>query len=197
MQAYLSGLIAALWLPIGVWIAARKYPGYDHSRQFLSELGARGAPTQKLSPVINNFPLALLFGAFAVALIQTPGFFAIGICVLAHGIGTAIAGLFPMDRNHQTPPNSATHRMHLAAGMVMFFSLFIAQIIGAWISSWGWGFQSFSLTTAILSVYLSARIVPAVRMQKNPGLFQRLGYGAQIIWLAGLALFLLFNPSTD
>ena len=62
--AALSGLIAMVWLIIGVYIASRFYPNYDHAKQFCSELGASGSPTEKLSPRINNYPLGLLFCLF-------------------------------------------------------------------------------------------------------------------------------------
>ena len=101
-----------------------------------------------------------------MALIQTPGFYAIGICVLIHSLGTVIAGLYPMDRNYQVLPNSATHRIHTAAEMLMSLSLLAAQLIGVRAVDLGWGFQWFSLTTAILSVYFSLRIFPAAKMQK-------------------------------
>ena len=72
-----------------------------------------------------------------------------------------------MDRNYQVLPNSATHRIHTAAEMLMSLSLLAAQLIGVRAVDLGWGFQWFSLTTAILSVYFSLRIFPAAKMQKS------------------------------
>ncbi len=188
-----TGILVAIWLPIGVAIAARRYPGYCHRQQFLSELGASGSPTEHFSPIINNYPLALLFTGFAGALIQAPEFLAIGICVFTHGMATALAGLFPMDPISNPGPTSAAHRVHIAAGAVMFLSLFIAQLLGLWQSQWGWVFQSFSLLSAVLSVHFSARIYSALKANKNAGLFQRLGYGTQMVWLATLAYLLVFR----
>ena len=56
-----SGLIATIWIFIGVYIASQFYAGYDHAKQFCSELGAAGSPTEKLSPLINNYPLGFFF----------------------------------------------------------------------------------------------------------------------------------------
>ena len=55
--AIYSGLIATIWITIGVYATSRYYDGYSHAKQFCSELGATGSPTEKLSPFINNYPL--------------------------------------------------------------------------------------------------------------------------------------------
>jgi hypothetical protein len=65
--AIYSGLIATVWIFIGVYIAGRFYAGYNHAQQFCSELGATGSPTEKLSPLINNYPLGFCF-AFLVGI---------------------------------------------------------------------------------------------------------------------------------
>lgn len=56
-----SGIAASIWLITGVYVASLFYPQYSHTRQFCSELGATGSPTHTLSPLINNYPLGLLF----------------------------------------------------------------------------------------------------------------------------------------
>jgi hypothetical protein len=124
---------------------------------------------------------------------QTPGFFSIGICVFIHALATAMAGYFPMDRNYMAQPNSFAHRAHTAAGFIMFLSLFVAQLLGLWVQHWGWVFQGFSLSSAILSLFFYARIFNALKNQSNPGTFQRLGYGAQILWLACLSWLLFID----
>ena len=55
----------------GVVIAARLYPGYSHLNQAMSELGAIGAPTHGVSPLINNFRLGVLFIVFGLAAFAT------------------------------------------------------------------------------------------------------------------------------
>lgn len=59
------GLLIPFWLALGVSLTAMAYPGYDHLQLAMSQLGAVGAPTHGLSPLVNNFPLALLFALFA------------------------------------------------------------------------------------------------------------------------------------
>ncbi len=99
----LSGLIATVWITLGVYIAAKFYPNYDHAKQFCSELGASGSPTEKLSPLINNYPLGILFCLFGWSLINLQdanlAIAATDVLVIIHGIGTWVAGYFPMDKD--------------------------------------------------------------------------------------------------
>jgi len=59
-----TAIIASIWIVIGVFTVAKLYPSYSHNKQFCSELGAAGSATEKLSPLINNYPLGILFCAF-------------------------------------------------------------------------------------------------------------------------------------
>jgi len=52
--AIYSGLIATIWIFLGVIITGKLYAGFSHSTQFCSELGASGSPTE-------NFRLFSLF----------------------------------------------------------------------------------------------------------------------------------------
>lgn len=66
-----SGIVIPIWLFIGVAIAGAMNPGYSHVNQAMSELGAKGAVTHIISPIINNFPLGILFIAFGLYTIST------------------------------------------------------------------------------------------------------------------------------
>ena len=93
----LMGLIASIWLVLGVFYAAKLYPNYNHSEQFCSELGAAGSPTQRFSPIINNYPLGVLFCLFGVYVFNLePNIWLqlTGLCIVVHGLGTWVAGFF-------------------------------------------------------------------------------------------------------
>lgn len=96
-----TALIASVWIVIGVFTVAKRYPGYSHKKQFCSELGATGSATEKLSALINNYPLGILFCAFGwyvINLENVPFLVAsVGWLSIIHGIGTWVAGYFPMD----------------------------------------------------------------------------------------------------
>jgi hypothetical protein len=174
----LVGLFVSLWVVVGVWIAAKRYSGYNHKHQFLSELGALGAPTQKFSPIINNFPLSLLFILFGGYLILSVDLLFIGICVVVHGIGTFVAGLFSMDKDAYTTTPSLSCKIHTIAGS----AIFTARL--------GVVFQVISFVASLLTVLFTVQLAREFALKRNVGLFQRLSYGSQLLWLSCLSLYL-------
>ncbi|MBW8184887.1 DUF998 domain-containing protein [Shewanella nanhaiensis] len=192
-----SGLIATIWISIGVYIAGRFYTGYDHARQFCSELGATGSPTEKLSPLINNYPLGALFCLFGCYLTQLSNVSILvnitGWLVIIHGVGTWVAGYFPMDADPFTKAPTFNCKVHSWAGFIMLLSLVIAPILIA-ISPTSdtvpLPFRIFSMISVIGAVYYLLAMAKAVKAQTNAGIYQRISYGFQLIWLSVFSLVL-------
>ncbi len=189
--ALYSGVIATIWIFLGVYVTSLFYPEYDHSKQFCSELGAAGSPTERLSPIINNYPLGFLFCFFGWYLVQLSDV-SILVCmagwlVIFHGIGTWIAGYFPMDADPFTKNPTLNCKIHSWAGFIMLLSLVLAPILVAVspttqvISLY---FRVFSVVTVIAAVYYLIAMAKAVKSQSNPGTYQRVSYGIQLIWLS-------------
>lgn len=188
----LAGFMASVWMVVGVWWVARRYPGYNHREQFLSELGAVGSPTKKLSPRVNNFPLFLLFIIFGIQIIVAHSLVVVGYCVMIHGLGTLVAGVFPMDADPYAETPSAHCQIHSAAGGVMFISLLAASLFSIFSSGLGVVFQLASAVATVFTVFFSYRLFQAYAKKSHVGLYQRLSYGCQLIWLSFLSLHLLY-----
>lgn len=193
MDLSLLGVIATVWLVVGVLVAGKRYSGYNHKQQFLSELGASGAPTQRFSPAFNNFPLSVLFTLFGFYLINSVGLVALGICILVHGLGTFVAGVFPMDADPYTRNPSATCKIHSLAGLFMFISLLVASCIAIFTAKLGIIFQLLSAVATLLTLYFTIRLAREYPRKGNVGLFQRLGYGVQMLWLSWLSILLFLH----
>lgn len=192
-----SGLIAGIWFVIGVTIAARFYPGYHHAKQFCSELGAAGSPTEKLSPLINNYPLGcwfVLFGWAVSQLADAPMLLVIsGWLIILHGIGTWVAGFFAMDADAYTVNPTSSGKIHSLAGFIMFLSLLIAPVLVVLSPSSdhiSTSFRGFSALCIVVTLYFTVTFVKAIKNKTNPGTHQRLSYGAQLLWLAGYSIVL-------
>ena len=196
--AIYSGLIATLWIFIGVYVASRFYEGYSHSKQFCSELGATGSPTEKLSPLINNYPLGFLFCFFGWYLAQLANVSILvniaGWLVIVHGIGTWVAGYFPMDADPFTKHPTFSCKVHSWAGFIMLLSLVVAPILIAIspttevISLY---FRVFSIVSVIATVYYLFAMAKAIKLQSNPGSYQRISYGIQLSWLSVFSIALI------
>jgi hypothetical protein len=193
----LFGFLPIIWISIGLYVAGHFYPQYSHKTQFCSELGAIGSPTQKLSPVINNFPLGIIFCILGMLLFeqtQNPIIIFTAICVVIHGIGTVVAGTFGMDLDPYIKTPSRSGIIHSWAGFIMFMSLLIPQVsifftdyIAISIT-----FKMFCLIYLVLTLYFTVKLKKAYQAKTYPGLYQRLSYGVQLIWLSHLG-FILAN----
>ncbi len=197
--AVYSGLIATIWIFIGVYVASRFYAGYSHSKQFCSELGATGSPTEKLSPLINNYPLGFLFCFFGWYVTQLSAVSSlvnvVGWLIITHGVGTWVAGYFPMDADPFTKSPTVNCKVHSWAGFVMLLSLVIAPVliaISPTTEITPLYFRIFSLFTVVATVYFLLAMVKAVKSQINPGIHQRISYGFQLIWLSVFSLVLAY-----
>ncbi len=195
----LSGLIAAIWISVGVFVAAKFYPNYDHKNQFCSELGASGSPTEKLSPIINNYPLGVLFCLFGWYLTQLPAvnsaIITAGILIIIHGIGTWVAGYFPMDKDPYTKTPTLACKVHSWAGFIMLLSLLIAPLVIAfspesiYVST---GLRVFSVLTPLLAIYYLVKMAKAIKQQNLTGYYQRVSYWLKLLWLGVFSVLLTF-----
>jgi len=129
-----AALIASIWIVFGVYITAQFYQNYSHAKQFCSELGAKNAHTEKLSPRINNYPLGLLlclFGWHIIALDEAPVLIiSVALLIITHGIGTWVAGYFPMDADPHTKSSTMSCKIHSWSGFLMLLSLLVTFTLG-------------------------------------------------------------------
>lgn len=189
------GFVSCLYLAIGVFVAAKFYPGYSHQQQFMSELAAIGSPTEKLSPRLNNYPLALMFCLFGLSLFMldraaTSDYIA-GLSIIVHGVATAVAGFYSMDKDPYISTPSRSGKIHGIAGLLVMLTLYIAPIALLFSAVFGVWFHIFSGFCLLISVWSLWKTAKAFKARNNAGLYQRLSYGAQLVWLAGLSIYIL------
>lgn len=191
----LSGVVAPLWMLVGVIIVACLYPGYNHRQQVMSELGARNRATTKIHPWINNFPIGFWFVLFGIALLKTESannlLFVTGILMMVQGVSHWVTGLFPCDEDLGVPKPSKGQVIHNLAGLVMYFSLLVACLL--WVikihhlPEW---FSLYSAVSAVISVIALVLMLRALKTNINLGLYQRINYGMLAAWVMVLAIFI-------
>ena len=111
-----------LWLAAVVYIGSLR-PEYSHYRQYISELAARGTPTQHLMQVAGFLLPGLMVVAFGllVGLSARTKLAGAGAALLiVSGIARLPAGVFPLDPCCAPIAPSFSHRVHNAAGSVLF-----------------------------------------------------------------------------
>ena len=190
-----GGFIAPL-----LWVAAFLYSGslrpeYSHYRQYVSELAARGTPTQHFMQVTGFVIPGLLIVGFGYVLGASArtwlAAFAASFLIVS-GIARAVAGVFPLDAC-TSAPQSASHQIHNVAGGVYYFTLTMAALVGAVAAQQmfgrrvGW-FRWYSLTSAVLAIASpSVLLWMGAATSADVGLFQRVSFGLLNLWIFVLA----------
>ena len=192
----LCGALAPLWMLAGVFIGGRLYPGYSHRQQAMSELGARGRPTARVHPYINNYPIGILFSAFGVGVMWSMQGHTLpyigGVLLLVHGVAHIVAGIFPCDADMGAANGgSIAQKIHGVAGLAMFFALWLACVSWIFIGApAGLAFRSYSLLSAVASIVSLSFMVRSLKTGRDLGLHQRISYGIIAVWCGVLALHL-------
>ncbi len=194
----LAGVVAPLWMFLGVVIVARFYPGYSHRHQVMSELGARNRVTTKIHPWINNFPIGFWFVLFGVVLLNIEStnnlLFLTGILMMVQGVSHWVTGLFPCDEDLGIAKPSKAQVIHNLAGLVMYFSLLVACLL--WVikqhnlHQW---FTLYSAASAAISVITLVLMLRALKTNINLGLYQRINYGVLAVWVMVLSVILIIG----
>lgn len=191
------GIVAPLWMLVGVAWVASGFPGYSHKAQVMSELGARSRPTQKIQPFVNSYSIGISFSIFGVGLVL--GFpdklhvTVSGILMFVHGASHIVAGVSPCDADLGLKNPSPAQKLHNLAGLVMYLSLLATCLMwvlpSAVVPHW---FRWYSSSSAVASVIFVVYMVRALNGDSKLGLYQRLSYGTLATWSAVLAVVLIW-----
>lgn len=171
-------------------------PGYSHLSQFLSELGASGAPHESLMNLAGILPSGLLTVAFAAGVFKRtdPSAMAVAGCLLLvmAGIGRALAGLFPCDPGCTFPPTSLSAAIHNVAGMTALWSGVFAPLafsVAAKRSRHRWIFLA-SLVCGLIGIGAMAAGFWLGREAPIIGLLQRIVLMSSYGWVAVFGVWL-------
>lgn len=176
-------------------------PEYSQLRDYISELGARDAPSAVLMNFLGTVLVGVLLCVFSLALYRgsEPGSLATaGAALLASGgLAFIVVGLFPCDPGCSLAAPSATMRVHVAAGTVAMSAQTLAPIaLGLRIVS-GTGDRRYAAMSLVCgAVAIMALIVLLLGQGESlafPGLVQKTYQIAADAWVLLSAIHLLGN----
>jgi hypothetical protein len=185
------GPLAVVLLTI---IGGANFPNYSHASQFISELGADGAPHARLINFAGFLPAGVLIIAFAFfAWRALPGSGAVTFAMLGlalFALGYLVAAFFPCEgdcRAAEPTPSQAIHNLFGLAGYLFApASLFaLAWQARRWpsamhLSALGFIGSAFALFGLLL-------LSPDFRYV---GIAQRVLEGSVLMWIMACALYL-------
>jgi hypothetical membrane protein len=163
------------------------FPGYSHTAQFISELGARGAPQEILIRFAGFLPAGVFMILFAIgAFMSLPrsALTTIGLVGLAmYAMGYIVALFFPCDPGCRPAQPSASQAIHNLFGLIGYVLAPLSLVaLGFTARTWPGG-RHLSWSAYIAA---AAALVGMLTLSpKSPyvGLSQRLIEGAVLIWI--------------
>ena len=175
-------------------IGGANFPNYSHASQFISELGAQGAPNGRLVSLAGFLPAGLLLTAFAIfawrslprSLLTTFGM--AGLVLFA--LGYLVAAFFPCEGDCRSTEPTLAQAIHnffgLAGYLVAPLSLFLL----------GWQARRWPCA-AHLSVlgFIGGSMALLGLLFLSPdfryvGIAQRILEGGVLMWITVCALYL-------
>ncbi len=187
----ICGIIAPIIFTIILMIASLLRPDYSHLINFVSELGAVGAPYAIIQRI--NFVLTgILIVAFTFGLHRGIGDgkgSIIGpLLVAIFGLSSVMSGIFSTDTIQPGSFSDIMHSMSSAIGSVAAIIAFFI-ISGRLEKDILWRpYQSFSIVIAIVAIIVSVVGTGILGAVGTPGLGQRLFLAVLFLWIEVMAI---------
>lgn len=176
----------ALMIGMIVWAGAA-WPGYDHLRQFISELGATGAPNGQAFSVWGFIVPGVLLMIFPVAAFlalprSVAGFIGFALIVL-FASGAFFGGVYPCDLGCVTEGGSESQKMHELLGLGGYVSAPLALLLVG-VASRKWPGAGALFPLGIVGAIVAAVAMPMMVMDiEFDGAAQRALEGAMALWI--------------
>ena len=189
-----------VWLAATVVLGGMAYPDYSHFSQFISELGATGAPYASMVNYLGFVPTEILMMAFiyCVALNLPRNKLAmLGLLFLIlYALGLIIAAIYSCDFECRPIQASMSHNLHMAFGTAAYlFAVIGIILLSVESKKWpdskvirlaGW---AISITALVLLFNLDPD-------SSAVGLIQRITEFLLYLWFFMLAIY-LYKPRFD
>jgi hypothetical membrane protein len=191
-----AGIAApVLWMAAFVFIGSLR-PGYSPYRQYISELAARGTPTQHLMQVAGFLLPGLMVVAFGLLVGLSSDARLAGVSaalLIVSGLGRIAAGAFPTDPCCGATALSFSARMHNTAGTC--YVLAMGSAVLTWcmarertFATRAHWFRWYSLATFVAAITLPWWLIRLGADPANVGLFQRASFGVLNLWVLVFAV---------
>jgi len=184
-----------LWLAALVYLGSLR-PEYSHYRHYISELAARGTPTQhpmQIAGFILPGLMVVAFGVLVGLVSHTKRAGAGAALLIVSGIARVAAGVFPSDPCCAPIVPSFSERMHNAAGLAFVLAIAAAVLIWSAVTEptfrtraqW---FRWYSLATFVAAVTMPLLLIRFGSGSANVGLMQRVSFSAFNVWVLVFAV---------
>jgi len=192
--ALITGMLGALAVVLLTIIGGANFPNYSHASQFISELGADGAPNARIINLAGFLPAGILiiaFAFFAWRSLPRSGTTAFGMVGLAlFALGYLVAAFFPCEGNCRPAEPTVGQAIHNLFGLMGYL---IAPLS---LFALGWQARRWPKATHLSVLgFIGAGFALLGLLFLSPdfryvGLAQRILEGSVLIWIMACALYL-------
>jgi Protein of unknown function (DUF998) len=188
------GVLGALWVLGLTVIGGALSPGYDHSSQFISELGAKGAPYAKEINLAGFLPAGILIASFAVLAwwvlprSWSSMFGMLGIGLFA--MGYLVAAFFQCDEGCRPEQPSFDQTVHSVFGLIGYLTAPLTLFVLGWSArTWPNGLGMAMLGWLCGAAALGA-LVSVFQGLEHVGVNQRVLEASVLSWVAACGLYI-------
>lgn len=197
----ITALLGAVWLVAIVLIGAAGFEGYDHVSQYISELGANGAPQGWHVSWLGFFPIGLLICAFAFfawraapsSVLSALGF----VGVFLFSIGYVGSAFFPCDFGCRPEEPSFSQVMHELIGLAGYLLAPLTLLLLG-IAAWSWPRARWLAVWSFIAAAGALVGLGGLFDAESPtvGLYQRVLEASMMSWVVACGLYLGARPRT-
>ncbi len=199
--AMFTAVLGAVWLVAMVLIGGASWDGYDHVAQYISELGANGAPYGWHVSWLGFLPIGILICAFSFfawraapsSVIAALGF----VGVFLFSVGYVGSAFFPCDFGCRPDTPSFSQVMHELVGLAGYL-LAPLTLLFLGIAAWVWPRAKWLAVWAFISAAGALVGVGGLMDPASPtvGLYQRVLEASMLSWVVACGLYLGLQKKT-
>jgi len=187
--ATIGGVVGPVIFSIVTVIAAFGRPNYDHTRNFISELGATGAENAAFMNYTGFLLGGILVASLGIALLSILPkdrlTLVASVFVTVFGLGVAISGIISCDLGCPQGTGTTANIIHNTIAPVSFLCLIIATICFG--VRWRRDedlrkLSAFSFATGVIALGLLGALASSLETRELTGLWQRLLLSTLFIW---------------
>lgn len=199
--AMTTALLGAAWLVAMVVLGGAAWDGYDHVSQYISELGATGAPHGWQVSWLGFLPVGVLitaFGFFAYRAAPRSVPSALGfVGVFLFSIGYIGSAFFPCDFGCRPEAPSFSQAMHELVGLAGYLLAPLTLLLLG-LAAWKWPRAVWLAVLAFVAAAGSLVGVGGLMDPESPtvGLYQRVLEASMVGWIVACGLYLGLQKRT-
>lgn len=189
----LCGLVApVLWAAV-IILAGELRPGFDHVRQYISELGERGSSTGTFMRLGGFVASGVLIVGYAAAFHATLARLGdrprltrlVAVLIAVDGIGRIGAGIFSCEPGCAAP-EVLSQRLHSLSATCAFLALAAAALLGTLLFRHAPRLRplsAYSLVSGSAGLIFLVLMVESEATHAYTGLYERLASGVLTLWV--------------